>query len=206
MLLCIYHLFICLLCQFISSTTYNNHIVSLFRLTYKKASFLPKNHFSSGRFTMILSGSCADSGIERVGLLGAWGSSFWMSCSFLLIRLDFCLAREHGIQYMTSTGSRSAGINSMLLPSVSFMRAAISSIWMLLCPAQGILQKNSNHWILLIQSYLIPLGSQKKSILSHTCCGIYRLAPCFFLGFEAPYHFHAVIFRWSPVSIFSKSP
>ena len=47
MLLRIYHLFIRLFCQFISSTTYNNHIESLFRLTYKKASFLPENHFSA---------------------------------------------------------------------------------------------------------------------------------------------------------------
>ena len=54
------------------------------------------------------------------------GSSFWMSCSFLLIRLDFCLAGNMGSRYMTSTGSRSAGINSTLLPSVSFIRAAIS--------------------------------------------------------------------------------
>lgn len=135
MLLRIYHLFIRLFCQFISSTTYNNHIESLFRLTYKKAS-CQKFTFQRSFYNDLIR-VCADSGVEKVGLLGAWGLQLY-------------------------TGSD------------------LFQYGMLLCPAQGILQKNSDHWILLIQSYLIPLGCQKKSILSHTCCGIYRLAPWLF--------------------------
>ena len=75
---------------------------------------------------MILSGSALIAASKRSVSWEHGGSSFWMSCSFLLIRLDFCLAGNMGSRYMTSTGSRSAGINSTLLPSVSFMRAAIS--------------------------------------------------------------------------------